>query len=293
MTFASNTMVEEGGGTDPETLLHDALNAPEDLSGKDTGGVAPETSSRHSFHAGRAQRPGHLAHRGLRLPGWQALKAEMAENGRQTHFAPAMPSVASMPALPLSFTGQPAQSVAGDANLAAQVLDGLEPALAQAAPQPAQRPQATALTVHTLEIRLHPEHLGAIAAHVERRGDVLEVTLRAARRDVAEELEKTAHHLADRLQAAAGHATRVQLHVAVLPPAAGAESQQPNAQAQQQGAGAFARDSAAGQNGQAAQQQPGGQHHARRHGNIGGSAENGGPADGGAAHGGGVRGLYL
>ena len=221
------------------------------------------------------------------LPGWRALKAEVVESGQQRHFAPAMP------ALPLSSPGAAAAEGPDGMAIAAQALEGLEPALARAAETAAQRQQPVALTVRTLEIRLHPEHLGAIAAHIERRGDTLEVTLRAARRDVAEELEKTAHHLADRLQAAAGHATRVQLHIAVLPPAAAAEPQQANAQGQQHQESSFAQQHA-GPEGEAGRQQPGGQHHAQQRQNPTDTLSgDGGHADGGAADGRAVRGLYL
>ena len=264
---------------DAATLLHRAL-APHARAADEQG----ETSFMHHPVAREPATKGKAWQSDL--PGWRALRAEVVEDVRQKHFAPAMPS------LPLSFTGQFTLAVADEAGLAAQVLDGLEPALASAPEWPAQRSQATTHTVRTLEIRLHPEHLGAIAAHIERRGDALEITLRAARRDVADELEKTAHHLADRLQAATGHATRVQLHIAVLPPGATAEAQQPQAPPQQQGAAAFTRQDA-GQGGQAAQQQPGGRDHAQRHDNAGVINENGARADGGGADSRGVRGLYL
>ncbi len=269
----------EADATDAATLLHRAL-APHARGGDEQG----KTSFMHHSAAREPATKGKAWQ--SELPGWHALRAEVVEDVRQKHFAPAMPS------LPLSFTGQFALAVADEAGLAAQVLDGLEPALASAPEWPAQRSPAMTHTVRTLEIRLHPEHLGAIAAQIERRGDALEITLRAARRDVADELEKTAHHLADRLQAAAGHATRVQLHIAVLPPGAAAEAQQPQAPPQQQGAAAFTQQHA-GQGGQAAQQQPGGRDHAQRHDNAGVTNESGARADGGGTDSRGARGLYL
>ena len=250
-----------------------------------TGKEGASTDAFRQFMQDRST--GKSAHRPFELPGWRALKAEVAESGQQRHFAPAMPS------LPLSFTSAAVADGPDGMAIATQALEGLEPALAQAAEPAAQHRQPAALTVRTLEIRLHPEHLGAIAAHIERRGDTLEVTLRASRRDVAEELEKTAHHLADRLQAAAGHATRVQLHIAVLPPAAAAEPQQANAQGSQQQENTFTQHHA-GPEGEAGRQQPGGQHHAQQRQNPADTATgDGSHADGGAADGRAVRGLYL
>ncbi len=244
----------ENEAPDQEGLLRQALKAPGNVSAQG-GSEMAGASGQHARKAGAEHIREHSTAL-FRMPGWHALKAEVAESGEQRHFAPAMPS------LPLSFTGVLSQSASDDASIATQVLEGLEPALSHA-PGTSQSHRPAVLTVRTLEIRLHPEHLGAIAAHIERRGDTLEVTLRASRRDVAEELEKTAHHLAERLQAAAGHATRVQLHVAVLPPGAAAEARQADAQGQFQQQGAFAQPHA-GPDGGEARQQPGGQHHAQQ-----------------------------
>ena len=263
---------------DPAALLRDALSGGGEASSREDG-----RSSAHRFAS--AWRDASRERQPSGLPGWRELKAEVTEGGQRTHFAP----LAS--ATGLSFAGVSSGTVEGGA-IAAQVVEGLERPLAEAAETAARAAgRPASLTVRTLEIRLHPEHLGAIAAHIERRGDTLEVTLRASRRDVAEELERTAHHLADRLQTAAGQAARVQVHIAVSPPNAAAEAQQPNAQSQQQGEGGFARQDA-GQGGQAAQQQPGG-HHAQRREATGSVAGDGGRADGGAVDGRGTRGLYL